>query len=251
LPHVYNATVLAIFITYNKIQGPFVNARLAILLASFLILTACMSPPQMAVSLAPGALNTPGIRVGILMTPLPIVNTQFPGAGCLLCLAGAEIAHSSMTAHTKTLPYENLPKVKDELANRLRNKGATVTMIEPFDINGLPGYSSKEINMARKDFTALKAKHNIDKLVVIAVDMVGIERNFSSYIPNGDPKARVSGVSYMVNLSNNSLEWYLQFNVLKASDGLWDEPPKFPGLTNAYFQTLEMASDQILAPFAN
>lgn len=209
-----------------------------------------MTPPQLPVALAPAALSSPGVRVGIVMTQLPLVNTQFPGAACLLCMAAAEIAHSSMTAHTKSLPYENLPKVKDELANRLKRKGATVTMIDAFDINALPSYSGKEANMARKDFTALKAKYNVDKLVVIAIDMVGVERNFASYIPNGDPKARVSGVSYMVNLSNNSLDWYLPVNALKASDGQWDEPPKFPGLTNAYFQTLEMASDQILAPFA-
>lgn len=227
------------------------NARFSIFLASVVVvLTGCMTPPQVALPLAPQAFSTPGLRVGIVMTTLPVVNTQFPGAGCLLCLAAAEITNSSMTAHTKTLPYENLPKVKDDMASRLRAKGATVTMIDAFDINALPGYSNKEPNFARKDFTSLKAKYNIDKLVVIAISMLGVERNYASYIPSSDPKARVAGVSYLVNVSNNALEWYLPLDVQKASDGKWDEPPLFPGLTNAYFQSLELAGDQILAPFA-
>lgn len=228
------------------------NIRFSILLASVaLLLTGCMTPPQLAVPLAPQALSTPGTRVGIVMTKLPVVNTQFPGASCLLCMAAAEIANSSMTTHTKTLPYENLPKLKDEMATRLKRKGATVTMIDAFDINSLPNANSKLPNVARKDFTSLKAKYNIDKLVVIAISMVGVERNYAAYIPSSDPKARVAGVSYLVDVSTNALEWYLPLDVQKASDGKWDEPPLFPGLSNAYFQSLEMASDQILTPFAN
>jgi hypothetical protein len=37
----------------------------------------------------------------------------------------------------------------------------------------------------------------------------------------------------------------------KGSDGPWDESPSFPGLTNAYFQVLEMGKDAFLKPFNN
>lgn len=96
---------------------------------------------------------------------------------------------------------------------------------------------------------ALKTQLDIDKLVVIQFSLVGIERNYSAYIPVGDAKARVIGAGYLVNLSDHALDWYLPLDVIKASDGKWDEPPKFPGLTNAYFQSLEMAQDLVLTPF--
>jgi hypothetical protein len=37
--------------------------------------------------------------------------------------------------------------------------------------------------------------------------------------------------------------------VQKATDGDWDEPPKFPGLTNAYFQAVEQFKDGAKKPF--
>jgi hypothetical protein len=55
----------------------------------------------------------------------------------------------------------------------------------------------------------------------------------------------------MVNLSNNEYELYVPLLVQKSADGAWDEAPKFPGLTNAYYQVLELSKDAILSPFAN
>ncbi len=226
------------------------NLRISILITAMVaLLSGCMTPPQLPVPLAPQALATQGTRVGIYMSTLPKVDTSFPGAGCLLCLAAASIANSQMTTYTKTLPYENLPQLKEELSALLAKKGTTVTIIDQLDIGALASFDSKAPNFARKNFMSLKTKHNIDKLVVIDISRVGIDRNYSSYIPAGDPKARVAGVGYLVNLSDNALEWYLPLDLTKASDGKWDEPPKFPGLTNAYFQTVEMAHEQMLAPF--
>jgi hypothetical protein len=38
-------------------------------------------------------------------------------------------------------------------------------------------------------------------------------------------------------------------NIIKAAEGNWDEPPKFPGMTNAYFQTIELARDRLREAF--
>lgn len=214
------------------------------------LLTGCMTPPQVAVPVSPTAFSAPANSYGIVMTTLPAVDTQFPGAGCLLCLAAASVANSELTKYTKTLQTEDLTQVNLAVADALKKKGATVKMIESVDLSQLPDYKNATPNFARKDFTGLKGKHNVDKLIVINVTMVGIERAYAAYVPTSDPKARVTGASYIVNLNDNSLEWYLPLDVSKASDGKWDEPPKFPGLTNAYFQSLELAKDQIVAPLA-
>lgn len=226
------------------------NVRLSALLVSVvLLLSACVSPPQLPVPLMPQTFAAPGVRVGVVATQLPVVNTFFPGAGCLLCLAAAELNHTSLSAHVKTLPYENLPAVKDEIAAILKKKGHTVVMIDKLDMRALPDFKHDGKSFARTDFTSLKGKYNIDKLVVIAITQAGIERNYASYVPVAPPKARILGTSYLVNLDTNALEWYMPVDVMKASDGVWDEPPKFPGLTNAYFQTLETARGMIVAPF--
>ena len=74
-------------------------------------------------------------------------------------------------------------------------------------------------------------------------------RQYSAYIPVSDPRAELEIKGYLVNLSNNTYEWYQMFGEVKGSDGIWDEPPHFPGLTNAYFQALEHGKDRLLSTF--
>lgn len=224
---------------------------LLILASCVALLTACTTAPQLAVPLAPQAFTAPANSYGVVMTSLPAVDTQFPGAGCLLCIAAASIANSTMTEYTKKLPLEDLPKLNWQVGEALKKRGATVTMIDNIDFSKLPDNPKPAPNFSVKDFSSIKAKYNVDKLLVISISMVGIERNYSSYFPVGDPKARITGTSYIVNLKDNSLEWYVPLDIQKASDGKWDEPPKFPGLTNAYFQALEMTKDQVVNPLLN
>lgn len=227
------------------------NTRLsALLVSATFLLTACASAPQLPLPVAPQAFAAPANNYGVVLNKLPVVDTQFPGAGCLLCIAAASVANSSLTAHTKTLPAEDLAVLNKQVADVLRKKGVKVTMIDDLDVTKLPDISKEVPNFARKDFTSMKAKYKIDKLLVINIGMIGIERTYAAYIPNGEPKAKIAGIAYIVNLNDNSLEWSMPINAVKASDGKWDEPPKFPGLTNAYYQVLEMAKDSVLTPLA-
>ena len=51
----------------------------------------------------------------------------------------------------------------------------------------------------------------------------------------------------MVNLKTNAYEWYSPIDINKAA-AMWDQPPKFPDLTNAYFQAIELGKDAVLKP---
>jgi hypothetical protein len=220
------------------------------LLSLAVLLTGCVTAPQTPVALSPLAFSAPTNNYGVVMTDLPVMDTQFPGASCLLCYAAASVANTSLTAHAKTLPYEDLPKLNEQVAAVLRAKGATATVIPKLDLKALPDNSKAAPDFARKDFTSLKAKYKIDKLLVVNISTLAMERSYAAYIPNSDPKAHIAGAAYIVNLSDNKLEWYAPIEVSKASDGKWDEPPKFPGLTNAYYQSLELAKDQVIKPLS-
>lgn len=216
-----------------------------------LVLAGCASPPQHAVELTPASLTPQSGRVGVVMTALPKVNTFFPGADCLLCLAGAEMMNSSLSAHTKTLTHEDLPTLKDQAAELLRKSGVNVVVIgDQLDLDSLPSSSAQGLNIAKKDFSSLSQKYTVDKLMVFSIDLVGFVRNYSAYIPNGAPKATLRGTGYMVNLKTNAYEWYRTVNTTRAASGAWDEPTAFPGLTNAYFQVLEVGKDEFLNPLA-
>jgi len=225
--------------------------RLGLLVSAIAIfLGGCASAPQQSVSLSSMGKGAEAGRVGVAMTKLPPVDTFFPGASCLLCLATASMANSSLTSHAKTLPYDELSKLKVDLAKLLRQGGASVTVIEEdIDVDALPDFDKKEPGIARKDFSSLRGKYNIDRLLVINVRSLGYVRTYQAYFPTSEPKATLDGLGYMVNLKSNAYDWYKPVGVSKSSDQGWDEPPKFPGLTNAYFQVLEIAKDSFMEPF--
>ena len=91
-------------------------------------------------------------------------------------------------------------------------------------------------------------KYGVDKLLLIDVGALGFERTYSAYVPTSDAKAVLRGSASLIDLKTHALEWYQPLSIVKASDGPWDEPPKFPGLSNAYFQVIELTKDEVLKP---
>lgn len=228
------------------------NFRIALVFAIAVGTLAGCATRQLPVAMTENALAQPANKIAVAMSGLPKVDSQFPGAGCLLCYAAASMANSTLTDYTRTLPYENLPELKNQVASALRKKGAVVTVMpDAFNMSALPNFNGSGPNIARKDFTGFKNKLDVDKMLVISFYSVGINRTYAQYFPTGEPKASVSGSAALINLSNNTYEWFMPFTVEKSADGKWDEPPKFPGLTNAYFQALEMTADKIIQPIVN
>jgi hypothetical protein len=229
------------------------KTRLVFILTAITIFACgCASAPQQPVSLSHDVVSPQAGSIGVAVTALPKIDTQFPGANCLLCLAAASITNSSLTTYAHTLPNEDILKLKSDAADLLRKKGANVIVIEEdLNVSALPDSGTKGPNIAIKDFSTLKQKYKIDKLLVISVTSLGFTRTYSAYIPTSDPKALLQGLGYIVNLNNNTYDWYQPVFVIKSADQNWDEPPKFPGLTNAYFQALEIGKDNFLYPFAS
>jgi len=224
--------------------------RFVILIAVILSLVGCTSNPQQPVAMSPTAVSGKS-RVAVVMTPLPKQDTYFPGAGCLLCYAAAAMANSSLTDHVRSLPYEDLPQLKETVAQALRSRGVDAFAVtEDLDIESLASYSAEGANVVPKNFSPLSSKYQAEKLVVLQVTTLGFIRTYSAYVATSEPKGVLTGLGYMVNLKNNTYDWYQPISITKSADQNWDEPPRFPGLTNAYFQALELGKDQFLKPFA-
>lgn len=217
-----------------------------------LFITGCATVPQQSVQFSHASIRPDGGKIGVAMTQVGAPGISFPGADCLLCIAAASLMNSSLSVHTKTLTPEDVPNLKNEVAELLRKNGANVTLIEePLNVQALKGASNKGSNIADKDFGPLAQKYGVDKLLVIEVNAIGFVRTYSAYIPTSDPLAKFYGRGYLVNLKNNEYEWYQPLEITRSADLKWDEPPKFPGLTNAYYQALENGKDLILNTFRN
>lgn len=217
------------------------------------ILAGCARQPPHPMGLSRPMLSAQTERMGVIMTAVPKTDTRFPGASCLLCLAAANTAHMSLTSHVQTLPRDDLQKLKEDMANLVRKNGLPATVIEE-DVNletlaDAQGVGRGREISAAKDYTPLKAKYKVDRLLVIDITALGISRPYSAYVPTGLPTAILEGRGYIVNLNDNTYEWYHPVRIYKTAEGNWDEPPKFPGLTNAYFHVLELGMDDFKKPF--
>jgi len=216
-----------------------------------LLIGGCATPPQAPVNFAPAALADANSKVGVVMTVVAKPDTSFPGASCLLCIAAASAMHSSLTDATRTWATEDIAGFGKGLADKMLLRGMKVTYFPaPVNLQQLPDAKAEGPNKARKDFSPLKAQLGVDRLVVINVRFSGVTRSFSAYFPTSEPQAIVSGEAFMVNLNDNVYEWFEPFEILRRAEGKWDEPPKYPGLANAYFQAIEAARDRLYLPVA-
>ena len=226
------------------------NKRLLLALLVAGLLSACAGVKQKELTLTSEALSQEHARVGVVMAPLPKVDTQFPGASCLLCIAAANGANSSLTKHVQALGYEDLAQLPTNLVAVLRHKGVNATLVPgSLEVDKLGKAGANGENVAKKNFSPLQAKYGVDKLVVIHVSLLGVSRPYAAYFATGDAQAVFDANVSLIDLATNKYELYTDLNLSQAADGKWDEPPDFPGLTNAYFQVLERGKQAILGSF--
>jgi hypothetical protein len=136
------------------------------------------------------------------------------------------------------------------LAQVLSSKGAVAKILgNSVDLGSLSVNSDKgdNPNLTYKDFRPLAEKLGVDKLLVVDIHSQGVMRAYSSYLPVDVPKAHISGAAYMVDLKTNTYLWYTPVRSTKPAEGAWNEPPSFPGLTNAYYQVLAETSDMLVS----
>jgi hypothetical protein len=227
--------------------------RAAAALLAVAVLAGCAGPVQQPVDLAADYFSAgkarPG-RIGVVVAELPKPDTQFPGASCLLCIGVANLAHTAMTAEVQKFSTAELNPLAADLAALLKKRGLDAVVVdEKLKVADLPDLGASDpTNKSRKNFGALKAKHKLDRLLVVDITALGVWRSYSAYVPTDLPKAVLYGTVSLVELNTHALEWYLPLQLSRGADGAWDEPPKFPGLSNAYYQVLETAMDMMKKP---
>ncbi|MGM9482576.1 hypothetical protein ACS5PN_15395 [Roseateles sp. NT4] len=222
------------------------RSRLAlVVLLGLALLAGCAAKSQRRLNMMDGALGAGAGRILVAMTDVPPVDTRFPGAECLEC-GSVPAANASLTHHVRALPREGVAELKDRAAELVQARGATpLVLIEALQTKSFPDIPGPARHMAPKDFRGLRDKLNVDKLLLIQVDALGVHRNYSRSA-NAEPKAVFEGHVLLVNLHTNQLEWYHTIKIAKAAEGAWAEPPKFPRLTKAYLQALELGKEEVL-----
>lgn len=185
-------------------------------------------------------------KIGLYVSPLPKITTAFPGANCLLCLGAAAVANSALTKQVETFQADELAKTRETITALLEAKGYKVVAINQLLSNKqLPKVKPKDGQTINRNYSPYKKQYDVDQLMVVDFRTVGVWRNYSSYFPTGVPQVNVDFQYYMIDIANNRYSFYFPLQILKSADGVWDTPPTFANLTNAFYQAEEEAVDHI------
>jgi len=201
-----------------------------------LLFTGCASVKhQVAVDYTPVTVEGNTVAISFEAPARPKMTT--PGADCLLCLAAAAAANSGLTAHTKTTlkanDYNTKMLTTPVNVKKLKKLKDAIADTDPV-----------------RDHRPLKQTLAATHLLVIDIDYFGFIRNYSSYFPTSAPYSVVSGKAYLVNLETNQYDWYLPIYEKNSVGNDWKEKSSnYPGLTNAYYQSVASARDKILTTF--
>lgn len=212
-------------------------------------LSGCASKRINPIPLDPESWASEQQRVGIVVAKLPETDITYPGASCLLCIGAASAMNSTLSSHVSSLDASDLYSIQQDLADAIESSGKPAVLIEEhLVIEKLPDYASDLRNSAEKDFREIGKSENITHLLVVDIDYVGFQRSYASYIPTSPPFAKLVGNAFLVDINTNVYNWYFPVDINEHTEGEWDEPDDFPGLTNAFYQAIEKAKEHISQP---
>jgi hypothetical protein len=195
--------------------------------------------------------------IGVAIAELPKPTAYKAGSQGLLDVAINNAAGGTLEQHLNTLDISRIEKLSDRIATYLTGRGFKIKQIkEPIKLEALNKIEQNNASggqgsyIASRDFTSLKAKYEVDKLVLVTVSRVGTIRNYYGFIPLGAPAGISNLQGQAINLKNNGLEWNQSVSqIVPSADANWDQPPDFPGLTKAVHSAFDQTRDLLYNNF--
>jgi len=139
----------------------------------------------------------------------------------------------------------NAQFIKRFNAKHIAAKSYTKTI----DTSKLPSDDRDNKKYAVKKFTALKMAVGSDKLLIVSVNALGVERKYMGFIPLGAPRAVCNLSGKLVDLNSNKILWRHNFNSTVSVKGPWDQPPRYKNLTIALNKAIVDSSQNMLDQF--
>jgi hypothetical protein len=227
------------------------HLALACLLFATLGLTGCATP-QPPVAMDQAFWNEKQERIGIAVSEIPKPDVIMTGNQGLLDVAVNSGLAAGLRSKVETWDNSALSELPAQAARLLQEQNySSVQLAEPVVMTELGKPPKKELGFAAADFTPLKEKHQIDKLVLFTVASIGTTRSYYGMIPTSAPVAQLVVSTLIIDLDDNRLLYFQPNTFSRAADGEWDEAPDFPNLTNAFYQALDSTQQALLAPLKN
>lgn len=214
-----------------------------------ILFTGCASV-QTPIAYTPEAITRENSTIGIAITEIPKADTWEMGNIGLLDMAIISAATNDLTKHLQSLDLSEFNNINTALKIELEKAGyKTLVINDPVTMEKRAKTSKKE-NFSKYDFTDLKEQHQITHLLLIEPYAAGTIRSYYGFAPTSDPQAKFSAKGSLIDLETHALLWFQNEDQVLAINGEWDESDlDYPNLTNSLYQALNMAKENLEAPF--
>lgn len=227
-----------------------------LLFALIAMLTGCVTiTPNFAVK--QNFWNDKSKTIGVVIGNMPKPTAHKGGSQGLLDILINNENASDLETHLQTLDVSSIKNVAFKMSKYLKGKGLKVkTFKNTLNLDALSDFEAenndaKKIYYADRDYRGLKKKYGVDKLLVVNIVRIGTLRTYHGFIPTGDPSGLSHLGGYVVDLSNNQLEWkQTVVNQIPHNSAEWDAPPKFDALTKAMYTAFKQSKSMLFNHFA-
>lgn len=183
--------------------------------------------------------------IGIVLQQVPQMDMFSAGNQGILDIAISRGVNGAIIDKLRASDVPRLKQIPANIEKQLVNRGFNVKVLEnSIDMDKLPDFKGDTSTHAKKDFRSLK-QPGVDRLMVVTVRNVGIQRGYYGFIPLGAPTTIVNISGFLVDLNTNALLWN---HAATGSDPIqdpWDAPPEFSNVIAAVTQT----KDRVAASF--
>ena len=165
----------------------------------------------------------------------------------ILDLIVEDIATKNFRNYLQTLNMKWYPKLKQQFVVSFKKSGVKVkTLSEDISTKNF-NYLNKNLQQyAKYDYSFLKTRIGVSKLLLISVDAAGAIRRYYGFIPLSSPKAYVSLTGRLINLKNNRILWRYTAQSTVAVAGKWDQPPMYGNFTVAFNEAVRRAAGELM-----
>jgi hypothetical protein len=211
----------------------------SVLLLSMALLTGCAI--QGPVPLDKAYWTNKPESVGVIVAKLPPATAHKQGSQGLLDLAINSAMAGPLEKHLSALKLDEFRETGRVVANHFSRQGIPTMFIdEELDVTKVPKVKKAPKGTTTLDFASLKAKYNVDHLVVLEAVAAGTVRSYYGFVPLTAPQGYFACRGTLVDLKDNKILWYANSTQQIVVEDPWDQADEaFPHVTSAFYRALE------------
>jgi ABC-type uncharacterized transport system auxiliary subunit len=209
--------------------------RLLLTIIAALFLSSCAT--QKNVPLQESFWQEKQHKVAVVSIKPAVPGVTMVGSQGLLDLAINSAMASKLDAQLSKMDLEWYYKIPSDMTEKLKQRKVIANM------------AGTNISDDDRNIASIAGQNNVNDILVIKLQAVGVIRRYTCFIPAGAPQAYCVLEGKLLNPVTKEVKWRHLAEVKLPVQGNWDQPPTFPNVNNAVKVAIDSSRQEVLDSF--